>query len=260
MPKVYSHSYSTELDKTLGRLFELAEGDELKRIEAGLEDGSLSEEEFSELIPDGLVLAFVFLSNEATFQFSLRGADKEQVDRLTKAKKLIDSRFGAILRHPRTVKRFERLGDNVSGSHSQEDRDPVVTSTEESDRSIHGISNLKMWVGKPPDLVPAIRLKFLDRAENVLLDSMLDWGSSLFVAEATLGILVDHLEAGQRLVEAGQVSVMDDPKLARDIVEIEKHLSRIKHLAPMYGIELTSSPSSRSDHKPESRSGSKKSK
>jgi hypothetical protein len=68
-------------------------------------------------------------------------------------------------------------------------------------RSLRSAGHANVWFGEPAALVPAAKVVVTDTAGERVLDAVIDWADLMFLAESSLAVLKDGLEAGQSLVK-----------------------------------------------------------
>lgn len=64
------------------------------------------------------------------------------------------------------------------------------------------MGHTKLWLGEPPSLAPAVQLVVTDETGDHVLDKVIDWDDLLFLAESTLIVLKESVDAGATLVKA----------------------------------------------------------
>ena len=235
MPKPTIDTGLPPLDDDLRQFFEVCESDAPDRVRKGLAGGTLSKEQFAELVPDGAFRAASLLTGPLTYKVVLEEVRNEAKQLLERARELARTRLGPILEHPLSIKRFRQIAAGQDKG--------TLTGLGKSLNAIYSVQAMRMWVRTAPGLSPAIRIAFVNASNEPLLDSTFDWDNLLFVIKALTRAMAQSMEEGQTLARSQQIGLPDLAKLAERIRDTEKYLAQIKALAPTYGIDLGASPS-----------------
>ncbi len=241
------------LDEDLRALLDFCESERLQQLQDAIARDTLTEQQFVGLVPEGALRVANALSSPVACESVREIVSENARPLIRKAEALVRDHFDTILRNP-IVRRvsenpivrraFEKM------SATQEER-TAAASVRDSFNIISGTSSLPTWVGSPPELRPTVRIGFLDKNGRLLLDSFLTWDDLLFLVGSLINVLAEQLEAGRELAKLQQLELGNTAKLADRIQDITKTLSKIKSLAPVYGIEVRSADSGQDRQAPQ---------
>ena len=229
------------LDEDLRALLDFCESERLQQLQDAIARDTLTEQQFVGLVPEGALRMANVLSSSVAYESVHEQVSENARPLILKAEALVRDHFDTILRHRIVRRAFEKM------AATQEERTPTA-SVVDNFNIISRTSSLHTWVGSPPELRPMVRVGFLDKNDRLLLDSFFSWDALLFVAESLMSILAEQLEKGQELAKLQQLELGNTAKLTDRIQDITKTLSKIKSLAPVYGIEVSPPDSGQQDH------------
>ncbi len=150
------------------------------------------------VIPDGIWrLVYLVFSG---VQFAIFRSQFEEKGRnlLDEARHLIERYFADVFECEAAVSALAQLNESEA--------QPLHPLADSMNR-ISAISPLFNWAGTPPELVPNVRIGFMNQNKRMLLDSVFDWDDLAYVLAALTDILADLLEKGQSLAEAEQLDL-----------------------------------------------------
>ncbi len=217
-----------QLDRDLQLLFEAEDTDRLEEMRRAVSNRSITEEELRKVIPDGIWrLVYLVFSG---VQFAIFRSQLEENGRnlLDEARHLIKRYFADVFECEAAVSALAQLNESEA--------QPLHPLADSMNR-ISAISPLFNWAGTPPELVPNVRIGFMNQNKRMLLDSVFDWDDLAYVLAALTAILADLLEKGQSLAEAEQLDLSEAPRIAERLAELTDSLDKIRQLGPRYGID-----------------------
>jgi hypothetical protein len=227
-PEMTAQTGFKNLDADLQTVFDLEKAGRLAAIVRDAANSNLTSEEFSRLVPDGLLrIAFGF-SNSEGYARLLPRVHEAARPTLERAKTLVERELKPLLSNHLAKDRFEDLTKPAE----------TLTGLAKELRTIAAIQTLKEWSGSPPTLVPGVRLGFLDRNSRLLLDTTLSWDDLFFLIEGLLEVAFDAMDSGRALFQAGQLDFdeNDRRKFRERLNSLEASLNKIREVAPVYGI------------------------
>ena len=210
-------------------LFDLQASGQLAAIQRRIGSPGLTLEEFNRIVPDGLLRITAALLSPVNYNLLIK-SHKQASDVLAKARNVVRDVGAMILEHPHAADRFAVMDEKPA----PESKGLAVTL-----HNISGLQGIQTWMGNPPALRPALRIGFLDRTQQTLLDTTLLWHDLFFVIHDLARRTADSFEAARLLANKGQLQVDNIEKIGEMIPKIDAELTRIRNLAPLYGIRLS---------------------
>ena len=233
MPELEIDTGNEQLDADLRQLFSLSESGRLQKLSSTC--ATLSDAEFQESVPDRLLRIVAAFAEASEFEELLKLLPESES--ILKRAKAITDEFGPpLLLHPLATKRVAII-KQAAGDSSTE---PLASSL----RVIRTIQHVYTWFGTPPKLVPGVRIAFVNKRGNLLLDTSLDWDDLLFVIDGLLRIAAGGMREARALAEQQQLELGDRAKLGRRIATCQESLAEIMTLARSCGIQAGAESSS----------------
>jgi len=226
------------LDEDLRNLFEIASDPKMiESIKQAIDNRDISAQEFVKIVPLALV-RLTLLTNDFFYHAVKTRIKVEAHELVDKARHFIENNFPTIQTHPITQPFIE--GAIQKYGHGIEQKIFNVNT-------ITQISSIISWFGKPPELIPTVRVSFLDERDRILLDSTMEWDDLIYMIEALTKIAQGLFECGRGLAEMNLLKITNPEKMAGRINNIQGYLNQIKDLFSIYKIELPSEPAPRKD-------------
>ncbi len=231
MPELKIETGIEQLDADLRELFALSDSGRLGELSSTC--ATLSDAEFQESVPDGLLRIVAALANASEFETLLAQLPgSESV--LKQAKQVTDALGAPLLSHPLAPRRIVAFKQAAASSSTE----PLASSL----HVIRSIQHVYTWFGTPPKLVPGVRIAFVNKRHDLLLDTSLDWDDLLFVIDGLLRIAAGSMRDARVLAEQQQLELGDRAKLGRRIATCQESLSEIVELASSCGIQASVTP------------------
>ncbi len=237
MPELNIDTGRSELDGDLRVLFDLHESGRLADIRSELVSAELSLKQFTEKVPGELLRIGTALSNPLNYTAVLDEVADKARPILENARQIVETELTEILSHPLGFKHLDRF------LKAERDEKKPLSGLAKSLHVVGAIDGALQWLGEPPELAPAVRIAFLNREREVLLDTSLHWNDLFYVIGGLLTIATRSLEAGRVLHDKGQLALDSEllGKLAAQLNEIDSSLRAIRALARAYDIPLETS-------------------
>jgi len=214
------------LDSDLKELFQVAAGPRLQAVHGAIKKRNLSEPDFAKIAPPSVIRVTHALTDPENFKSLLKQCPVEVHPLLKKAKGLAQKEFSDLPSHPAASRILEK---------EAEDKKPRLNYN-----TISRISWISEWVGKPPKLLPTVRIGLRDRRDELLLDTTVDWDDLLYLIQGLSRILTEHMEESLELGRASLLEIPDKGELSNKIGNTRANLDRLLELAPEFDIEVDS--------------------
>ena len=216
------------LDEVIGSLVALSSQGTLKLITDRLADTSLSEEDFAKELPPHVLGLAAVLSSTPSYTNLLEAVPDSAHPAIKRAKQIVDAEMPEILSHPFAARILaERAKDEASRS-----------GLGESLKVISRLECLLTWVGSPPNLLPVLRVAFLNNRDELVLDSSLAWSDVLRMTSTLLALTASSMKETTKLAELEQIRLHDPVTIIKSVKMIEDSLARLRDWAPVFGLDL----------------------
>jgi len=215
-----------QLDSDLKALFAFLSSSKKGSAATAIKDHSLSERELIEHIPLPVIRIAYALTEARNFKSILDDARRSIRPSLKKARALVKREFPGLTSHPsvqgvitRAVRRTTPLKLNV----------------------IRRMNWSVQWWGTPPELTPAIRVGFLDKNDELLLDTSMDWDDALYVINSLSEMVRKQMEVSSSLAKAKLLDLPDRSQLIEKVERLRTNTESLIAAAAKIGlgIELT---------------------
>lgn len=230
---------SEQLDADLRFLFRIRSDEQtLADVKTALADDSTTSQELCRFLPSSVCGLLTTLRTPSRYEWLLDKVSDNARHHIEDAKCFADDELADLFKHPAFLE--ATLGRKTPEAEKETPDSHTLGSIL---RSISGMQHIPTWLGPWPRFRPAVRVIFYDDTKEPLLDTTADWDTLLFASSGLLEILADQLKNGQDMVRQIDHEASDKSEMANRISELETALTRIKELAPIYGIEIQSDSS-----------------
>ncbi|HYI10000.1 MAG TPA: hypothetical protein VEK57_13150 [Thermoanaerobaculia bacterium] len=155
-------------------------------VSALISDPTSTPARLLELIPPHVLRLAMATASQPHFQ-SLVDSYPDLAERLATARRLVLASFPGLA-----------LSSAIPATGLAESQDQGAN---DSLRNLGAVSHAKVWLGEPPVLAPVVQLVVTDDAGGRVFDQVIDWTDLLFLAESTLTVLKESIDAGATLVQ-----------------------------------------------------------
>jgi len=169
----------------------MTDPDRVSTIVTTISDPASTPAQLVDLIPPSALRLAMAVASQPHFQ-SLADSNPDLAEQLTTVRKLVLASFPGLA-----------LSSAVPSAGLEKSRED---GSNEFLCRLAAVAHAKVWLGDPPSLAPAVQLVVTDETGDHVLDQVIDWDNLLFLAESTLIVLKESVDAGATLVKADAIA------------------------------------------------------
>ena len=222
------------LDRDIDALLALRGTEELRKLQAVLNNDNSSINDISTYVPENALNLAFFLSDSEKFQEISKEVPDEGKQLLQNARKFIVDELSALRVHPAVV---DQLFRQVQSKSEEENNRSVIRLN-----TIAGFTPSRLWFQRDDDVFePILRVGFKDVNNESLLDSTMDWDDLSFVVNALLTYMKKDFERGLPFSKTNDVVIQGKKKIGRRLAAMKVNIEALTAMAAEYKIPAAES-------------------